>query len=356
MIEVLKAWAQKHFSDPQAVMLALFIVFVSVVLFVWGDVLVPVIASLVIAYVLEGLVRRICGFGVPRFVSVLISFSVFIAVLAIMLLGIIPLITKQLSQLIRDFPEILNNAQQLILAIPEKYPAIPQNQIKDMLENFNNEIVNLGQRLLSVSVESAIDVFTVLVYLIVVPLLVFFILKDKDQITQWFCRFLPENNGMAHQVWTDVNIKMGNYIRGKMIEILVVGIATYIPLAILGLNYAATLSFFVGLSVVIPYVGAIIITLPVAMIAWFQWGAAPDFVYVMVAYLIVQMLDGNILVPLLFSEVVNMHPTAIIIAVLVFGGLWGVWGVFFAIPLATLIQSVINAWPSIQDNRVSTAS
>ena len=356
MIEVLKAWAQKHFSDPQAVMLALFIVFVSVVLFVWGDVLVPVIASLVIAYVLEGLVRRISGFGVPRFVSVLISFSVFIAVLAIMLLGIIPLITKQLSQLIRDFPEILNNAQQLILAIPEKYPAIPQDQIKDMLENFNNEIVNLGQRLLSVSVESAIDVFTVLVYLIVVPLLVFFILKDKDEITQWFCRFLPENNGMAHQVWTDVNIKMGNYIRGKMIEILVVGIATYIPLAILGLNYAATLSFFVGLSVVIPYVGAIIITLPVAMIAWFQWGAAPDFVYVMVAYLIVQVLDGNILVPLLFSEVVNMHPTAIIIAVLVFGGLWGVWGVFFAIPLATLIQSVINAWPSIQDNRVSTAS
>lgn len=356
MIEVLKAWTQKHFSDPQAVMLALFIVFVSVVLFAWGDVLVPVIASVVIAYVLEGLVNRINHFGAPRIVSVLISFGVFVTTVAIMLLGIIPLITKQLAQLIRDFPDILNNAQQLILAIPEKYPVIPESQIKEMLANFNNEIVNLGQTLLSVSLASALDVFTVLVYLIVVPLLVFFIMKDKDEITQWFCRFLPENNGMAHQVWTDVNIKMGNYIRGKMIEILVVGIATYIPLAILGLNYAATLSFFVGLSVVIPYVGAIIITIPVAMIAWFQWGASPDFVYVMSAYLIVQVLDGNILVPLLFSEVVNMHPTAIIIAVLVFGGLWGVWGVFFAIPLATLIQSVINAWPSIQNNGVVASS
>ena len=72
------------------------------------------------------------------------------------------------------------------------------------------------------------------------------------------------------------------------------------------------------------------------------------FLVLMIAYLVVQFLDANILVPLLFSEVVGMHPAAIIIAVLFFGGLWGVWGVFFAIPLATLIQAVINAWPSIQ--------
>ena len=67
---------------------------------------------------------------------------------------------------------------------------------------------------------------------------------------------------------------------------------------------------------------------------------------------VVQFMDGNVLVPLLFSEVVNMHPAAIIIAVLFFGGLWGVWGVFFAIPLATLIQAVIHSWPSIQTQKV----
>ena len=141
---------------------------------------------------------------------------------------------------------------------------------------------------------------------------------------------------------------MGNYIRGKLLEVVIVGVATYIPLEFMGMNYAATMSLLVGLSVIIPYVGAVAVTIPVAMIAWFQWGATSDFVYLMVAYLVVQFLDANILVPLLFSEVVNMHPAAIIIAVLFFGGLWGVWGVFFAIPLATLVQAVINAWPSIQ--------
>jgi putative permease len=191
-------------------------------------------------------------------------------------------------------------------------------------------------------------VFTVLVYLVVVPLLVFFLLKDKEKILKWFRRFMPEQRGLASTVWREVDIKMGNYIRGKMLEILIVGIATFIPLKYMGMNYAATMSLLVGLSVIIPYVGAVAVTIPVAMIAWFQWGASSDFVYLMIAYTVVQFMDGNILVPLLFSEVVNMHPAAIIIAVLFFGGLWGVWGVFFAIPLATLVQAVINAWPSIQ--------
>jgi len=162
----------------------------------------------------------------------------------------------------------------------------------------------------------------------------------------WLGRFLPEQGGLAAKVWKDVDIKIGSYIRGKLFEIMVVGIATFIPLQILGLQYAALLSVFVGLSVIIPYVGAIAVTIPVALVAYFQFGVGSEFFYIMLAYLIVQFLDGNLLVPLLFAEAVDMHPAAIIIAVLVFGALWGVWGVFFAIPLAATIQAVILAWPT----------
>lgn len=81
------------------------------------------------------------------------------------------------------------------------------------------------------------------------------------------------------------------------------------------------------------------------MIAFFQWGWGDQFIYLMVAHAIIQALDGNVLVPLLFSEAVNLHPVAIICAVLLFGGLWGFWGVFFAIPLATLVKAVLDAWP-----------
>jgi putative permease len=111
------------------------------------------------------------------------------------------------------------------------------------------------------------------------------------------------------------------------------------------LQYAILLSTLVGFSVVIPYIGAAAVTIPIAAIAFFQWGWSADAWYVLIAYGVIQALDGNVLVPLLFSEVVNLHPVAIIIAVLVFGGIWGFWGVFFAIPLATLVQAVLKAWP-----------
>jgi len=105
------------------------------------------------------------------------------------------------------------------------------------------------------------------------------------------------------------------------------------------------LATMVGLSVIVPYIGAAVVTVPVAIIAWFQWGWSADFGWLLFAYGVIQALDGYLLVPLLFSEVVDLHPVAIIIAILVFGGLWGFWGVFFAIPLATLVQAVIKAWP-----------
>ena len=85
--------------------------------------------------------------------------------------------------------------------------------------------------------------------------------------------------------------------------------------------------------------------MPVVLIAYFQWGISSDFYYLVAVYFIIQALDGNVMVPLLFSEAVNLHPVVIILAVLVFGGLWGLWGVFFAIPLATLFKAVISAWP-----------
>jgi putative permease len=103
-------------------------------------------------------------------------------------------------------------------------------------------------------------------------------------------------------------------------------------------------SLFIGLSVLIPYIGATVMTIPVVMLAFFQWGPSPEFTYTVIAYGIIQLIDGNILVPLLLSGVVNLHPVAIIVAILVFGGLWGIWGLFLAIPLATLVHAVIKTW------------
>jgi putative permease len=173
---------------------------------------------------------------------------------------------------------------------------------------------------------------------------VLFFLKDKEKILKWAKGFLPRNRDLAAEVWEEVNQQIANFIRGKLWEIIIVWGVSYITFMLLGLNFAMLISFFIGLSVLVPYIGATVMTLPVALMAFFQWGIGPNFMYTLIAYGVIQLIDGNILVPLLLSGVVNLHPVAIIVAVLVFGGLWGIWGLFFAIPLATLVHAVIRTW------------
>ncbi|MDX1734343.1 MAG: AI-2E family transporter, partial [Halioglobus sp.] len=186
---------------------------------------------------------------------------------------------------------------------------------------------------------------TMLVYMILIPMMVFFLLKDADVILGWLGAFLPTRRPLLRQIWGEMDVQVANYARGKALEVLIVGGVTYFAFVTLELNYAALLALLVGLSVIIPYIGAALVTVPILIVAFFQWGIGSEFYWALGVYLVIQALDGNVLVPFLFSEAVNLHPLAIILAVLFFGGIWGFWGVFFAIPLATLIKAILYAWP-----------
>jgi len=244
---------------------------------------------------------------------------------------------------------MVSQGQQALLRVPEMYPTLfTEQQMRELIGTLHAEVADFGRAVLSVSLSQAVSIFTFIIYVILVPLLVFFMLKDKDRMIAWAQDFLPRRRELSFQVWQEVDDKIGNYIRGKVVEIAIVWVVSYVTFALMGLNYSLLLSFVVGISVIVPYVGAISATIPIALIGYFQWGFAPEFWWLLLAYQIIQLLDGNVLVPVLFSEVVNLHPVAIIVAVLFFGGLWGIWGVFFAIPLATLVQAVLNAWPRVQ--------
>ena len=198
---------------------------------------------------------------------------------------------------------------------------------------------------MKLSLASIMNLVSLGIYAFLVPLMMFFMLKDKRELLQGVSRFLPRNRNLAFKVWTEMQQQISNYIHGKLLEILIVALVTYLIFLIFGLNYPLLLAFAVGLSVLVPYIGAVLVTIPVALVALFQFGISPTFWYIIIAFAISQLLDGNLLVPYLFSEAVNLHPLIIIISVLIFGGLWGFWGVFFAIPLATLVKAVVNALP-----------
>ncbi|NND45604.1 MAG: AI-2E family transporter [Xanthomonadales bacterium] len=345
-MDYLKAWFRRTFSDPQVVILGLFLLIGAAIVFGLGRFLAPVFASLIFAYLLEAVVYRLQKFGLPRLPAVILVFLLFLAILFFLLFGLVPMLTSQLTSLVQQFPSYIQQGQTLLETLPERYPqAISEQQIDRIISNVGEEVAGLGQQLVSWSLASVASAVGLLIFLVLVPVLVFFFLKDKSRIILWFTSYLPRDRRLVSAVWAELEGQIANYVRGKALEIVIVGAASYATFVALGLQYAALLATLVGFSVLIPYVGAAVVTLPIALVGFFQWGWGWDFGQLMIAYAIIQALDGNVLVPLLFSEAVNLHPVAIIVAILVFGGLWGFWGVFFAIPLATLVQAVLKAWP-----------
>ena len=346
MLNFVSAWYQRYFTDPQAALLVVLLVVTSLVIYFMGQMLTPLIASVVIAYLLEGPVSKLEG-RISRLTAVITVFIMFLLFMVFLLLFLLPIISRQASQFFQEVPNMINRGQELLMRLPEQYPQfISEGSIKDIILSLSGDISNVGQSVLSVSFAS---IPLIIIYVVLVPLMIFFFMKDKDIILEWMGRFLPSDRALVHDLWEEMDAQIGNYIRGKVYEIIIVGVAAYIVFKLFGLNYASLLAILVGLSVLIPYIGAATVTIPVALVAYFQWGLTPQFTWLIISYFVLQFLDGNVLVPILFSDAVNIHAVAIIAAILVFGGLWGFWGVFFAIPLATLVKALINVWPTYEE-------
>lgn len=348
MLDIIRGWLHRYLSDSEALVLLLLLIAGFLIILTMGNMLAPVFAAMVLAFLLQGLVNWLKLRGVPHSWAVALIFTVFLTVLVVALLLLVPLIWRQVSALLNEVPKMVSHGQLWVRELPELFPAfVSEAEIASITDYINGMVAGMGQWVLSFSLNNITNAMALLVYLILVPILVLFFLKDKDLLLAWVAGKLPARRRVINQVANEMNGQIANYIRGKAVEIAIVGGVSYVLFATLGLNYAALLAILVGFSVVIPYIGATVVTIPIAMIGLFQWGFSQEFTILMIAYGIIQALDGNVLVPLLFSEAVNLHPVAIIVAVLVFGGFWGFWGVFFAIPLATLLKAVMNAWPRV---------
>ena len=307
MLEMLMQWYRRRFSDPEAIALLIILVAGFGILFFFSGLLAPLLVAIVLAYLLEWPTVRLEHIGCSRRWATSIVLVVFVGILLLMAFVVMPVAWQQGIYLIRDMPGMLNKLSDFAATLPRRYPALMDAGIIDaMAENMRSRMLTMGDSVVKYSLASLVGLLTLAVYLVLVPLMVFFLIKDKGQMLNAVRRVLPRNRGLAGQVWKEMNQQITNYIRGKVLEMVVVGVAL------------------------------------------FQFGLGTEFWSCFAVYLIIQALDGNLLVPVLFSEAVNLHPLVIILSVVIFGGLWGFWGVFFAIPLATLIKAVMHAWPDGQ--------
>ena len=354
MLQELNKVLKKIFSNEETIVFSFVLLIFFIVISFFGSVLTPFIISIIVAYLLVGMQKKIQSYNISEKISLVITFSIFIVTGAALVIWLVPLLYTQLQAFVIDVPNLINNFRDFISELPSKFPdLVSSDQITIFFQAVSEEISAIAQNIVKTSISSIQSAITVLLYIILFPILVYFFLFDRKNIIDGFLKVIPGRRKMFTTIWAEMDIQLSNYVRGKTIEIFIVGIAAAIIFSSLGLRYSALLSVLVGLSVIIPYVGAFLVTIPVVVVGLLQFGLGTQFTILISLYLLLQALDGNLLVPIIFSETVKLHPVIIILAVFIFGSIFGFWGVFFSIPIATFIKAVWNAWPSSLPNESS---
>ena len=336
-------WLQAKLADTQLMMLFVSLLAIFVLLSLFGDVLAPLLVAIALAYVMESGIDFLERCKLPRFIGIGIVGAGALLMVLFALFTLLPLLSGQLGRLIGQVPEYVKSTRGFLETLQHDYSGwLNPDYLQQLVATLASKLQGWGADLLSFSLSSIPGVITLLVYAVLVPVLVFFLLKDKKLLINWGKGLLPSDHLLLNRVWKEVDIQIGNYIRGKFIETLIVGVAMWVAYVVLGHEYALLLAVLTGVSVWVPFIGAAVVTVPVVLLSLFQWGWSDATLYSLIAYAVIQTLDANVVIPWLFSEVVNLHPIAIIMAVLIFGSLWGLVGVFVAIPMASLVKSVLT--------------
>jgi putative permease len=257
---------------------------------------------------------------------------------------------KQLTAFAAEVPHIMEAMQRALAAFQEKYLSLIQIQhLNDLIPRITRQAETAVGQLATKSIHYLPGLIGLIIYLILVPFLVLFFLLDKQIILVWLVNFIPQGRELLFHVLKDVDQQIGHYLRGKFLEVVVMTVATSVTFILLDVRFAVLLGILAGLSTLVPYLGQALVTMLVVALVFVQWGFTWMAMKAIIAYAILELLDGNILAPLILGISVNVHPTAIIFAILVCGSIWGYWGVFFGVPLAIVVKSLLDlAFPYIR--------
>ncbi|MBU5265814.1 AI-2E family transporter [Virgibacillus proomii] len=321
-------------------MIKLFPFYKAVFLVIWR-VLAPFVISCLIAYLLYPIVRMIHQYNVPKGVAVLIIYVLFFGGTAYLIYRVYPMIVMQVRELNEQFPQFVTMYEKTIYQMYEYTSFLPET-VHDKFDQLLIRIENGLDRLLERLVNGFTKVFDFVVFITVIPVLVFYFLKDYDQIKDYTKQFIPfKYRSTSSKILHGIDESLGNYIRGQLIVCLFVSLTSFVVFKfVLGLDFALLLAILMGITNLIPYFGPIIGAAPAVLIA-FTISTKLVF-FVILSVFVIQLIESNLLSPYIVGKSINIHPAAIIFALLLGGQLFGVIGMIIAVPLMTVLKVVVK--------------
>ena len=313
------------------------------VLWALGQVILPFIVGGAIAYFLDPVADRLERLGLSRVLATVVIFVMLFAVVILSLLVIVPTLVQQTNDLIQYVPELFN---QLRSSLTARFPDVIDegSPVRQSLASIGETIQSRGGELLQQVLSSAAGVVNVLVFLVVAPVVAFYLLLDWDRMTARIDDLLPRDHAPTiRRLAADIDRTLASFVRGQGTVCLILGTFYAVALMVVGLQFGLVVGLIAGLLTFIPYVGALVGGALSVGLALFQfWGDWWLIVLVAVIFQVGQMVEGNILTPKLVGSSVGLHPVWLIFALSAFGTLFGFVGMLVAVPVAAAIGVLVR--------------
>jgi len=306
-----------------------------VMLWFMGDVILPFLVGGAIAYFLDPLADRLEKLGLSRTLSTAVIAVIALLLLALLVLTVIPTLVNQLTQLINSAPAIFSQLQTFLL---ERFPDLNDetSTIRTTLDSLGRAIQERGGQMANTLITSVYGVINAVVFIIVVPVVTFYMLLDWDKMVAKVNALLPlEHAPTIRELAREIDRTLAGFVRGQTMVCLILGLYYAFALMAAGLNFGAVVGAIAGFLTFIPYVGALVGGGLAIGLALFQfWGDWWSIIIIWAIFQSGQFVEGNILTPRLVGSSVGLHPVWLLFALSAFGALFGFVGMLVAVPVA----------------------
>jgi predicted PurR-regulated permease PerM len=303
-----------------------------------GDVLLPFVVGGAIAYFLDPVADRLERAGLSRVAATTVISLVALLAVVLLVLAVIPTLVGQLTSLINSAPEMARRTQAFLI---ERFPDLSDETsvVRQTLQDIGLAIQQRGGQLAGGILSSAIGLVSIVVFIVVVPVVAFYLLLDWDQMVGRIDAMLPRDHApTVRRLAGEIDAVLAGFVRGQFSVCLLLGTYYVIGLMLAGLNYGLVVGVIAGAITFIPYVGSLVGGMLAIGLALFQfWGDWTSIAIVAAVFASGQFIEGNILTPKLVGKSVGLHPVWLLLALSAFGSLFGFVGMLIAVPVAAMM-------------------
>ena len=315
---------------------------VGALLYLLSPILAPFLFAAILAYILDPLVERLAGRYMPRTLAVLLVMLALLALLVAFALVVLPLFTKELRLLAERLPAFIGWLNLHVAPYLERQLGVEVRFDVETVRRVAGELMadneDLVARLLGSLKIGGLAVVAFLVNLLLVPVVLFYLLRDWHALRERVDRLIPRHvHAKAREILREVDAVLAEFLRGQLTVIAVMGVYYVLTLSLARLEFALPIGLITAALVFIPYVGALLGFALGSIAALLQFDSLWGLAWVWLAFGVGQALEGMVVTPWLVGERIGLHPVAVIFALLAFGQLFGFFGVLLALPASAAL-------------------